>query len=99
MTDYNKLEKKEAKRDGVTPVRNSGRGKMKGDARSERFLIDYKFNALSFTLSLKNWIKLTKDAWMGGQKMPLICIKFHDGTKVGIIPWDLVEEIGLDARG
>lgn len=94
--DYNKMERNEAKRDGVNVVKNSGRGKMKGDARSERFLIDYKFNAKSFTLNIANWIKLTKDAWKDSHKMPLICIKFADGTKVGIVPWEVVKEIGLD---
>lgn len=96
MNDYNKMERQEAKRDGIAAVKNSGRGYLKGDARSGKFVVDYKFNASSFTLNLKNWIKLSKDAWVQGQKLPLICIKFGDGTKVGIIPWELVEEIGLD---
>jgi hypothetical protein len=95
MTDYNKMERNEAKRDNVKLVKNSGRGYMKGDARTERFLIDYKFNATSFALSLKNWTKLQKDAWKEGQRFPMICVKFANDQKVGIVPWEILKEAGL----
>lgn len=96
INEYNKMERKEAKKDGINPVRNSGRGVVKGDALSPRFLVDYKFNATSFQLRLQNWIKLQRDAWKEGQRLPIICIKFEDETKVGIIPWEVLKEIGLD---
>lgn len=93
--EYNRMEAKEAKKDGFRTVRNSGRGTMKGDAKSTSFLIDYKFNAKSFTLSLKNWMTLKRQAWNEGQRNPLIVVKFEDGTKVGIVQWDILVENGV----
>lgn len=95
MTDYNKMEKKEAKRDNISVVKNSGRGFHKGDAKSSQFLVDYKFNATSFQLTLPNWTKLEKDAWKEGQRFPIICIKFANGRKIGIIDWEFLKEAGL----
>ena len=93
--NYNQMEIKEAKRDGVTPVRNSGRGKAKGDARDDEFLIDYKFNAKSFTLTSENWKKLTRQAWKESQRSPLIIVCFEDGTKLGIIDYQYIQENSL----
>lgn len=91
--DYNKMEKKEAKKDGAKLVRNSGRGSEKGDAKLDEFLVDYKFNAKSFSLSLANWHKHRKDAWGNGKREPLISIIFGDGTKVAIIDWELFTQL------
>jgi hypothetical protein len=86
--NYNKLEKNEAKKDNVSLVKNSGRGFEKGDAKIDQFLIDYKFNAKSFQLSLVNWKKLTRDAWNEDHRSPIISIKFEDGTKLAILDWN-----------
>jgi len=94
--DYNKMERKEATRDGAKLVKNSGRGAEKGDAKLGPFLIDYKFNAKSFTLSIKNWISLRKDAWGNGQREPLIVVKFEDGSKVAILEWEMFEQMRED---
>lgn len=93
--EYNRREAKEAKRDNFKVVKNSGRGVMKGDAKSEDFLVDYKFNASSFTLSLTNWTKLTKDAWKEGQRLPMICVMFANNRKIGIVPWEILQEKGI----
>lgn len=92
MSDINKKERREAKRDGIKPVKNSGRGYQKGDALSRDFLVDYKFNAASFQLTINNWIKLQKQAWQEGQRLPAICIKFANDTKIAIIPWEIFKE-------
>lgn len=90
--DYNKMERKEAAKDGAKLVKNSGRGAEKGDAKLDNFLVDYKFNAKSFTLSLVNWMKHKKDAWKNGQRDPLVSVVFADGTKVAIIDWQIFED-------
>lgn len=91
--DYNKLEKKQAKKDGATLVRNSGRGVEKGDAKLGQFLIDYKFNAKSFQLGLENWKKMKKDAWGNGMRSPVISIVFEDKTQVAIVEWEWFMEL------
>jgi hypothetical protein len=81
------MEKKAAKKMGAKLVPNSGRGFQKGDAKIPGFLIDFKFNAKSFTLSLINWKKHSKDAWKQGQNEAMINIQFEDGTSVVIIDY------------
>lgn len=64
-------EEAEAKRDGATLQRNSGRGKHdKGDAVLEPFLIDYKEYDQSFSVSRSNWAKLQMDAFKAGRREP-----------------------------
>lgn len=56
-------EELEAKRDGATLHRNSGRGVIeKGDARLGPFCIDYKEYTESFGVSRSVWSKTTRDA-------------------------------------
>lgn len=93
MRDINKLEKKEARRDGATLVPNSGRGYSKGDAKLKDFLIDYKFNSKSFSLTQDNWEKLRKQAWGENHREPLISVVFTDGPKVDIIDHDMLMEL------
>ena len=96
--DYNKLEKREAHKDGASLVKNSGRGYEKGDAKLGPFLIDYKFNAKSFTLNIANWRKHRADAMREQNRTPAIIVKFEDDTKVAIISFDWFKEL-LDGRG
>ena len=88
MRDINKLEKSEAKKDGAQLVPNSGRGSQKGDAKFPEYLIDYKFNTKSFSLTHDNWEKLRKQAWYENHREPLVSVVFTDGPKVAIIDWD-----------
>jgi len=89
---YNRLEEREAKKDGFELVRNSGRGREKGDAKNDNFLVDYKFNKKSFQLTNTAWKKLLKDAWKSCQRNPLIIVKFEDGAKVAIVEWETLKE-------
>src|SRR4030043_966504 len=89
----NKEEKREAKRDGASLVSNSGRGYHKGEALMDEFMIDYKHNARSFTLSLRAWKKLLKDAWGEDRRSPTIKICFENGTKVAVIEWEWFLEL------
>lgn len=88
----NKLEKKEAEKDGAKLVRNSGRGADKGDAKLEDFLLDYKFIKKSFQFKLADWKKLWKDAWQSNNRSPIIVLKFDDGTKLAIIEWEYIKD-------
>lgn len=90
-----RTEKEEAKRDGATPVKNSGRGLRKGDATMNQFVIDYKHNGKTFTLTRDAWIKLRKDAWKSNYKYPLISVVLGEDSdvKVGIIEWSVLKEL------
>lgn len=86
MTDtkgagFNKIEQQEAKRDGATPVKNSGRGTRKGDAIMEDFIVDYKFSEKSFTLSTAVWAKLNSDAFQNGRRTPTLKVVLNNDSK------------------
>ncbi len=73
-------------------VPNSGRGHVKGDAKLGnecRWLVDYKFNNKSFSLTNANWEKLRKEAWREELREPLISVVFEGGHKVAIIDWEM----------
>ena len=88
-------EKEEARRDSAKPVKNSGRGLKKGDATMGEFIIDYKHNGKTFTLTRDAWVKLRKDAWNSNYKHPLISVVLGEDSdvKVGIIEWHLLKEL------
>lgn len=88
-------EKEEAKRDGAKQVKNSGRGFRKGDAVMNKFVIDYKHNGKSFSLTREGWIKLRKDAWKSTYKHPCLSVVLgpDSDVKVAIIEWDVFKEL------
>lgn len=87
--DWNRKEKRSARKDGAVVVANSGRGFKKGDALlEEEWLIDYKHNEKTFTLKSESWSKHSRDAWNEGQYKPLIKVIYGDGRMVAIIDWD-----------
>ena len=90
-----KRESKEAAKDGASLVTNSGRGKEKGDAKLPGYLLDYKHNEKTFTLTVENWHKHRRDAWKDNYREPVISVVFGDGTKVAIIDW----QIFMDLQG
>ena len=49
-----RTEKEEIKKDKAKGVKNSGRGFKKGDAVLNKFLVDYKHNEKTFTLTHEN---------------------------------------------
>lgn len=64
----------EIKRDGATPIKNSGRSKgiAKGDAVLEPFLIDYKEYEKSFGITKDFWAKISTDAINNGRRQPAL---------------------------
>ena len=70
-----RTEKEEIKRDRAKAVKNSGRGLKKGDASLHKFLVDYKHNEKTFTLTLKAWAKMRKDAFNANYKYPCISVE------------------------
>lgn len=92
-----KRESKEAKKDGASLVANSGRGKDKGDAKLPGYLLDYKHNEKTFTITSENWAKHRRDAWKDNYREPIISVVFGDGTKLAIIDWNIfMDLIGED---
>ena len=90
-----RTESEEIKRDKAKAVKNSGRGFMKGDAVLNEFVIDYKHNGKTYTLTRDAWIKMRKDSFRNGHRHPCISVVLGDNsdTKVAIIDWDVF--IGL----
>jgi hypothetical protein len=62
----------EIKRDGATPVKNSGRGLQKGDAILEPFLVDYKEYGKSFGITKEMWAKVSTDSIKNGRRQPAL---------------------------
>lgn len=86
--DYNKVEVIEARRDGATLVRNSGRGMFKGDATMGPFLVDYKYGSKGFTINVSKWAKINSDAFQNGMRIPtlkLILENLPDPVRLFII--------------
>jgi hypothetical protein len=70
----------EIKRDGATPVKNSGRSKgtNKGDAILEPFLVDYKEYNKTFGVSKEFWAKISTDAINNGRRQPALKLVIRD---------------------
>lgn len=90
-----RTEKEEIKKDKAKAVKNSGRGIRKGDAVLNKFLVDYKHNGKSFTLNLKSWVKMRKDAWNSNYRYPCISVVLGENseTKVAIVDWEVFREL------
>ena len=90
-----RTEKEEIKKDKAKAVKNSGRGLKKGDAYLNKFLVDYKHNEKSFTLTLKAWQKMRKDSWNANYKYPCISVVMgcDSESKVAIIDWEVFREL------
>lgn len=93
MTNFNRKEQRQAKKDGAKVVSNSGRGFVKGDAMWKDYLVDYKHNAKTFTLSNVNWQKHAADSWKEDHRIPMVKVIFEDGTELAIIPWDMLVKL------
>ena len=90
-------ERAEVKRDGAKAQKNSGRGEyQKGDARWNRFLVDYKEAGSSCTLNKDVWAKICTDTFKVDRDMhPALKIIIGNESKVrlGIIEWSVLEEL------
>lgn len=96
MADWNAAERRQAKKDGAKTVKNSGRGKIKGDATHGEFVVDYKHRSKSFSMTEKEWAKLCKDAWSNGNRYPLMKIIYGEGREVAILDWHLFMEMAKE---
>ena len=94
-----RTEKEEIKKDSAKAVKNSGRGLKKGDAEFHSFLLDYKHNGSSFSLTRLNWLKIRKDAWKSNHKHPCISVVLGEDSdvKVAIIEWEVFKELIKDS--
>jgi hypothetical protein len=90
-------ERSEVKRDGAKAQKNSGRGDyQKGDAKWNKFLVDYKEASASFTLNKPVWSKICTDTFRVSRDMhPALKIIIGNDSKVrlGIIEWAVLEEL------
>jgi len=98
--DFNEEERRQAKRDGATLVKNSGRGLRKGDAILGNLMLDYKFTSKnSYTINRSKLNDFRSQAWRE-QKEPVVVVIFTDERQqeLAICDWqylkDLQEENG-----
>lgn len=95
--DYNKLERSESKRIGAKVHKNSGRGKVKGDADNDHFVIDYKFASKSFTINEAVWGKICSDAMKHDKnKSPMLYLVLGEGNKtvrLAVVEYAILEEL------
>lgn len=84
----------EAKRIGAKLHKNSGRGMVKGDASTDRFVIDFKEASKSFTLNEKVWAKACADAIrVDVEKDPMILVILGGKTRLAIVDYDIMREL------
>lgn len=90
-------ERGEAKRDGATQQKNSGRGKyQKGDAKWYNFVVDYKESASSVNLNKDMWAKICTDTFKVNRNMhPVLKIILGEDskTRLAVIEWSILEEL------
>lgn len=95
-----RTEKEEIKKDKATAVKNSGRGFRKGDATLGQFVVDYKHNGSTYTLTKEAWVKMRKDSFRSNYKHPCISVVLGQDSdvKVAIIDWELFRHLILDTE-
>jgi hypothetical protein len=95
MPDYNAAERRQARKDGVSVVKNSGRHMNKGDAKNDELLIDYKFTeGKSYSLNLEKFTKHEKDAIRIGRIGVVVAVfTTHRDRSIAMIDWDILQEI------
>lgn len=87
------MEELQARRDGATLVKNSGRGLRKGDARYGSFLVDYKFTeAKSYALNFKAFAKHELDSFKEGYQAVVVAIP-EEGPPIAMIDWNYLMQM------
>lgn len=88
----------EIKRDGMVPVKNSGRSRStkKGDAVLGQFLVDIKEYPESFAVSRSNWKKISGDAVVNGRRLP--AFKLVLGKDLPIRLWVIEDKVFHEMR-
>lgn len=89
-----KSELAELKRIGATPVKNSGRGIMKGDGILGPFLVDIKEGVKSVTFNESMWAKIGADSVQNGLRQPLIVMSIGEQRPARI--WAMSETMGME---
>lgn len=93
--DFNDEEKKQARIDGATLVKNSGRGQRKGDAILGNLMLDYKFTSKnSYTINRSKLNDFRVQAWKE-QKDPVVVVIFTDGKQqeLAICDWQYLKDL------
>jgi hypothetical protein len=84
---------------GATAQRNSGRGILeKGDAKLHPFLVDIKEYDESFSVSRKNWAKLSSDAFRAQTSVPAFFLALgskesNDKLRLWVVSDDMFREM------
>jgi len=86
-------EAEEIKRDGATPVKNSGRGVHKGDAILEPFLVDYKEYSKSFGVTQEMWAKVSTDSIKNGRRQPALKLVIGKEGEIRTRLWVIGDEM------
>lgn len=89
----NKTEQFLAKSIGAKSIKNSGRGRVKGDATWHNFLVDFKECGKSFTVNESVWAKVCSDALTHNGLDPALLVFMESGPRLAIIELDVLEEL------
>ena len=87
-------EKSELKRIGAKPHKNSGRGMTKADGSLDKYVVDVKEYAKSFSVNQDVWAKIVTDTLrVDPEKSPVIMLVLGETKKVrlAIIEWNEFE--------
>lgn len=89
-------ERSELKRIGAKQHKNSGRNMMKADGNLDRYVVDVKEYAKSFSINQDVWAKIVTDTLrVDPNKNPVLMIVLGESKKVrlAIIEWNHFEEL------
>lgn len=78
---------------GGKPIKNSGRGTVKGDGTWHDFVVDVKETAKSFTINKDVWSKICNDAVTHRGKDPMLLVVIDGKTRLGIIELEVLEQL------
>lgn len=84
---------------GAKATKNSGRGRIqKGDAFYDRFTVDVKEYANSYSISRDNWAKICTDA-VKNRTDPMLLLVLGGQTRLAVIELAVLEELLEDKDG
>jgi len=89
-------ERSELKRIGAKQHKNSGRNMMKADGNLDRYVVDVKEYAKSFSINQDVWAKIVTDTLrVDPEKNPVLMVVLGDTKKIrlAIIEWNHFEEL------
>jgi hypothetical protein len=89
-------ERSELKRIGAKQHKNSGRNMMKADGNLDRYVVDVKEYAKSFSINQDVWAKIVTDTLrVDPNKNPVLMIVLGESKKIrlAIIEWNHFEEL------